>query len=184
MSELRYPITDRWADLSRCRGFRFLLGRAWMFGEGTALWCLTNPADADEEVDDRTALRVCAFSQRWGFQRALLVNTGPLRSPQPSDHRAWLRAQLMRPGGLAQSPALRANGEAIAAARREADAIVVAWGVMGTIIEREAVKLALRTLGRARLQCLGLTEGGHPKHPLARGRHRVPIDARPQAFQP
>lgn len=159
----------RWADLSDCLAFRWLLGRSW--GEGPRIaWVMLNPSTADATVDDPTLKRVTAFSRRWGYGSLVVVNQHPFRSPHPSALAAWLAA------GVGVPAAAAANAERVAEALSGAQAVVAAWGAGGD-----------PDLGRTLLAgrpaiCLGRTASGAPLHPLARGRMRVPDDAEPMPF--
>jgi hypothetical protein len=59
----------------------------------------------------------------------------------------------------------------------DASLVVVAWG-NGGVLHGRAREVGQRLAAAGiRLWCLGATKDGHPKHPLARGRERVPDDA-------
>lgn len=66
-----------------------------------------------------------------------------------------------------------------------ADVIIVAWGAhpMAKARERGVVAI-LQSYHQGQLLCLGTTADGSPKHPLARGRHRIPRDFAPVPWRP
>ncbi|MCR9268190.1 MAG: DUF1643 domain-containing protein, partial [Alphaproteobacteria bacterium] len=80
MRELLHPITESAAEISPCGVFRWSLTRGWGVGTGTVYWQCLNPSDADATRNDPSVLRMCAFSQRWGYRRMILGNLAPLRS--------------------------------------------------------------------------------------------------------
>ncbi len=114
---------------------------------------MLNPSVADEVRSDPTIRRVEGFSGRWGFERLVVVNLWSARATKPADLR-----KRARPGGDAR------NDDAISAAVAEADKVIAAWGVHGAWRGRDQEVLAL--LEGTEVFCLGLTKGGHPRHPL------------------
>ncbi len=156
----------RWADLSECLTFRWLLGRAW--GDGPRIaWLMLNPSTADASADDPTLSRVTAFSRRWGFGSLVVVNQHPFRSPHPSALAAWLAA------GEGVEAAAAANAARVAEALSGSRSVVAAWGAGGD------PELGRKLLAGRDAVCLGRTASGAPLHPLARGRMRVPDDVEP-----
>lgn len=113
---------------------------------------MLNPSTADAERDDPTIRRCASFARAWGLGGMTVVNLFALRATDP--------ARLRR----ARDPIGRDNDRHIAEAAAGADRVVVAWGVHGTLRDRDRAVLAL--LAGARPRCLGLTRGGHPRHPL------------------
>jgi hypothetical protein len=169
----REPIA-RAAEISACRDFRWTLRRRW--GPGPEIgWCMLNPSDADGNRDDPTVRECVAFSTAWGFSALVIVNFIPYRSPSPRAMLAWR---------------MRMTGNALIENARRADAAlapcvmqVAAWGCVAPILLDDLRRfLAPAISSRGPWHCLGTTADGSPKHPLARGRHRTPRDARPQQF--
>lgn len=165
----------RTATFSPDRYARYTLGRDWsdelVPGEGCVVWILCNPSTADKTQDDPTIRRVIRFSQRWGFERALILNLSPVRSPSPRV--AWNLHTSCAPRYLAR------NVGTIEGAVMSAERVVAAWGNVGEPFLSGELRAVLAPVD---LLCLGTTGGGAPKHPLARGRHRVPDDFAPQPF--
>ena len=140
--------------------YRYCLWRRWSAG-GTVAFVMLNPSTADAERDDPTIRRCAGFARAWGFGGMTVVNLFALRATDP--------ARLRR----ARDPVGRDNDRHIAAAAAGARMVVVAWGVHGDLAGRDRTVLAL-LVGR-RPRCLGVTSGGHPRHPLylaATTRHR------------
>ena len=169
---------------------RWSLGRRW--GSGLRLpWIMLNPSTADDGADDPTLRRVIAFSWLWGFDGALVFNLFPFRSPHPSNLAAWVREDRYAPSEIKDGWTI------IARAIEWSDAAMVAWGCPPGRIHYET-QIAAENLfdeingfgcsgDRSRVLkvfCLGKTGGGFPTHPMARGKHRVPNDARPIEFTP
>ncbi len=136
--------------------YRYLLTRKISEGRRTICWVMLNPSTADEARDDPTLRRVIGFSQR-GFDRLLVVNLFAMRCTDPEK-----LAHQPENGTIGPH-----NDMAIAYAARAADATCVAWGASPYADARwPAVLEILRCHARRPLYCLGLTSGGHPRHPL------------------
>jgi hypothetical protein len=147
------------AEISRCRVYRYRLVREWDRSRDTIVFCMLNPSTADGTKDDQTIRKCVGFAKSWGYGRLTVVNLFAFRATKPSDMRA------------ARDPIGPANDEWII--REATDRIVVcAWGagfaigrVPFAVITRPCVvRDLIRQAGRPRH--LGLTQHGHPKHPL------------------
>lgn len=134
----------------------------------TFLMC--NPSDATAFKPDPTVGECIKFTRRWGGDITWVVNLWALRSPYPSDLRK--RAVGFR-GDDAE------NDQAILLACLLANRIIVAWGNHGALDNRASNVLRMLAQHSWDLYCLGTTNDGHPKHPLARGKHRIPADQQP-----
>ncbi len=145
---------------------------AYVGGDRIAFLML-NPSTADAFQHDPTVGECIKRARQLGADVLEVVNLFALRSPYPADLRK--RAHGSR-GDDAD-----ANREILHACRG-AIMVIAAWGNHGALDHRATVvREMLREHGIA-LHCLGLTEGGFPKHPLARGRHRIPGDLMPQEW--
>jgi len=152
------PSPEEWSELPAAGAvfdpgarYRYRLWRRWAPGH-QVLFVMLNPSTADAERDDPTIRRCAGFARAWGFAGMTVVNLFALRATDP--------ARLRR----ARDPVGRDNDSHIAAAAAAADTVVVAWGIHGDLRARDRAVLAL--LAPHRPRCLGLTCGGHPRHPL------------------
>lgn len=136
---------------SRDGRYRYSLTRRWSDGP-RVVWVMLNPSTADAHTDDPTLRRCLAISMRHGFGSLEVVNLFALRSTDP----AALRHASDSVGPRADV--------AITRVVRQADAVVVAWGVPPRGLEARATEV-LRRLPVGVL-ALGLTAGAHPRHPL------------------
>ena len=158
----------REATLSQCGSYRFTLERAWSEGSGVT-WIMLNPSTADAAIDDPTIRRVIRFSQGWGHGSLRVLNLSPLRTPHPRECLAHALPEAVRAHNLA----LLSDVEG---------PVLAAWGVWGArLLLRDAELRSL--LDTLTLQALGTTRDGHPLHPLARGRHRVPDHTLPSPWR-
>jgi len=158
------------AVLSADQAYRYWLWRIWDRSLPLLVVCMFNPSTADHRKDDQTIGRCCHFAKAWGYGGILVINLWALRSSEPSMVRsvdpedAWGDAQ----------PQAWAN--AIEIARRQETPILAAWGNLGL---EDDFNPFLDAADGVPLICLGTTESGMPKHPMARGKHRVPDRQQP-----
>ncbi len=164
---------------------RFSMTRAW--GSGPCIsWTLFNPSDANDRRDDPTTQRMMGFSYRWGFGSMVVTNVYPFVASRPSE----LWALVGQWTDEAAGAAWRKNLQKVREAFDLAETRVAAWGngprpedlqefMLGATFSCDASEHD--GLGVVQIpvewKCLGVTIGGAPKHPLARGNHRVPDDA-------
>jgi hypothetical protein len=171
------------AVFSLDRKFRFLL-RRWITpreevdrrGEDRVItFVMLNPSTADAFGNDKTIDRCIAFTQRLGADTLEAVNLFPLTATDPAELRKAGSAQYAGDGAT--------NDRFIRATVARALMTVAAWGNHGRLYDR--AELALReggALHSVELHHLGLTENGYPKHPSARGKHRIPDDFVPVRY--
>ncbi|HKJ00091.1 MAG TPA: DUF1643 domain-containing protein [bacterium] len=152
-------------DASGC--YRYTLTRRWAPGGDSVAFVLLNPSTADAERDDPTIRRCMGFARDWGFAALEVVNLFAWRVTQP----AGLRRAPDPVGPENDAHLLRVTQ----AARR----VVLAWGIHGALGGRDAAVCALLASAVRRLECLGVTQGGHPRHVLY-----LPRDTRPVVYRP
>jgi len=143
------------AVYSPCEAYRYLLTRVWNPEGEKALFVMLNPSTATEVQNDPTVERCERRARALGFGAFRVTNIFAFRATDPRVMRAV--ADPIGPG----------NNAAIAdSAQGWADRIICAWGTHGAHLGRGAqVERLLRATGRP-LFTLGLSQGGHPKHPL------------------
>lgn len=185
-------------------GCRYWLKRAWGSG-GHICWIMCNPSLADDGKDDPTMLRVMDFSARWGYGSCVVINPIPFISSTPAEALAWWKRvgqawliEMESGRGISEarhteSKQWNANMGHAVRCIGEAQAHVVAWG---NNLPRELWNVWLQEVAEqtddgcgggmpdgapppVEWICLGTTQSGAPKHPLARGLHRVPPEFKP-----
>ena len=136
---------------SPCREYRYSLWREWDMSDSRyAMFVGLNPSTADEVNDDPTIRRCIGFAKAWGFGALCMANAFAYRATDPK----VMKAAAFPIGGD--------NDRWLKSCAAEAGVIIAAWGVHGDHMGRDSqLKLLL-----PRLQHLGLTKHGHPKHPL------------------
>jgi len=158
------------AEFSPCRRYRYRLWRTWGDPRELLLLVMLNPSTADASADDPTIRRCIAFAKRWKHGALEVVNLFAWRSTDPDE-------LLDVP-----DPVGPGNDEVVLAAARGARRVIAAWGAHRAAQERAPTVLRLLAGAGVVAYHLGLNEDGSPKHPLARGRHRIPDDIVPQPF--
>lgn len=183
-------------------GYRWTMTRGW--GSGPCiLWAPLNPSDADGKRDDPTTLRMMGFSHRWGFGSMVVVNVYPFISSTTDKLKAWRKtfdwktyeANGMRPWEYDQSSwsAFHHNRDVISKLLEPETVLVAAWGngvddadldhfLRGINITVDDEEFGVIPI-ELDWKCLGKTADGSPIHPLARGKHRVPDDAKLQVWK-
>lgn len=141
-SEYRYTLTRK-------------LGADTSSGD-RLLWIMLNPSTADDYVDDPTIRRIMRFSAAWGYVGLDVVNVFALRATDPAELRKH------------RDPVGPSNDYVISYYAIRAPKIVAAWGAEVSHFperERRVIEI-LRRVAVGKVQHLGLTAGGHPRHPL------------------
>lgn len=182
-------VRDPMREAAVSDGCRWWLKRAWGAGP-CILWAMANPSDADANRDDPTMQRVMDFSLRWGFGSCIVVNLVPRISPDPAMALAWWR--LSQKGGEEQHgwrEQWLKNLHHCIDLIGKADAHVAAWGNCLPEEVSENWRQALAELTDCCIDedeqkpvewlCLGTNSNGSPRHPLSRGKNRVPDDFQP-----
>lgn len=142
------------AVYSDCERYRYLLTRVWDPAGQKALFVMLNPSTATEVQNDPTVERCERRARTLGFGGFRVTNIFAWRDTDP---------KLMR---AAADPVGPANDDAIRDSCDWADRVIAAWGTHGAHLDRgRHVEALLRATGHP-LYHLGLTQQGHPKHPL------------------
>lgn len=157
------------AVLSDDRIHRYWLWRIWDRSRPVLVCCMFNPSTADAKKDDPTIMRLCHFAKAWGYGGLLVVNLYSLRSSDPHH----VRGNERQAYGPSQSDAI---GHALAIADGDGSPVLAAWGNLAN--DFDIVPFRQAAIG-IDLICLGTTQSGDPKHPMARGKHRIPDDQQP-----
>lgn len=151
------------AVYSHCESYRYLLTRVWDAQGPRALFVMLNPSTATETQNDPTVERCERRARALGFGAFRVTNIFAYRATDPR----VMRAQA-DPVGPENDAVIRDS------ALHWADRIICAWGTHGAHVQRgPQVAALLRATGKP-LFTLGLTQDGHPKHPLYIGYDRQP----------
>lgn len=169
---------NRSARISRCGRYRFQLTRSWD-ERPKLLVVMFNPSWANDLQDDPTVSLLCHIASHNGFGGIVVVNGIPLRSSTPDEAVEMVNTWDKR-RDWSDRDRLQENVAQIQREVASAGAILLAWGNLASrcapwfdhLLEQihEAMPLS------SELYCLGKTALGYPKHPLARGVHKVRKD--------
>lgn len=143
------------AVLSPCGTYRYTLDRVWDASRPTALFIMLNPSTADASEGDPTIRRCRSFATREGCGALTVVNLFALRSTDP--------------GTLSThpDPVGPQNDMHIALAiDRQPAVVIAAWGAHPFARHRMVQVADVLAAHGGRLECLGKTKGGDPRHPL------------------
>jgi hypothetical protein len=144
---------------SPCERYRYLLTRTWDATGPRVLFVMLNPSTATEVQNDPTVERCERRARALGFGAFRVTNIFAWRDTDPKAMRA--AADPVGPGNdqaIAQSAAEWVRGGH--------DRIVAAWGTHGAHLDRGAAVERILRQGGNDLYHLGLTQAGHPRHPL------------------
>ena len=133
---------------------RYSLVRRWSADLPLLGWLMLNPSTATAEKDDPTISRCQGFARRWGYGGVRIANVWTLVATDPTELLA--ADDRFQPAGLWTL--------------QESLHWVCGWGAFAERVPgwQHALSLTIRKLRMhaTRIDCLGLTQGGHPKHPL------------------
>ncbi len=196
MADVTY--VGKGATISSCGRYRYRLWREWRLWPEPAKWdwwfdddgkpvvdgagkqlgeplscvfIMLNPSTADGETDDPTIRRCVGFARRWGYDRIDILNLFAYRATKPSELLA-LGHEDDPVGSENQS-----HFNYVLADSYPVGLIVCAWGAHGGHLGQD--ETAIGWIGARDRFALGLTKGGHPRHPLY-----FPADAERVGFRP
>jgi hypothetical protein len=154
--------------------YRIKLSRDWDEGS-RALVIGCNPSTANALNDDPTSRWWNAWFKQAGFGGYDAANLYPFCTSSPTECRA-----IVEDNSSETKRALHEiNMPALVEMSRSAKSVFVCWGAIAwdaawvAMVSGEIMKARHR---EPTLWCWGTTQSGAPKHPLARGKHRIPKD--------
>jgi hypothetical protein len=170
---MRYRLaracTSRAAENLRCQRLGLTL-QTMSYELDRVVFLMLNPSTADAFELDPTVRECLRFARLWVPSIDLLevVNLFAFRSPYPKDLRA---APDRGDDEMADQQILEAC--------TGAELVIAAWGTGGELGGRASAVSSMLHDNGVQLHRLGLTKDLHPKHPLARGKHRIPREQHP-----
>lgn len=144
------------AGFSDCRTYRYWLSRVWDKHHPPLCVIGLNPSTADETQDDPTIRRCMRFARDWDFGGLVMVNLFARRATNPKELYAYGGIDSVGPQ----------NDQHLAGCAFGAGQILAAWGAHGRFLDRGRAVIRMLQAQRVELYCLGLTQGGQPRHPL------------------
>lgn len=159
---------------------RWWLTRKW--GPGPIACVIGhNPSNADGTKDDPTTRWWNAWFQLFGFGGYVAVNLYPWRSADPAE--VYRRVDGIDNGDWAARDELyySNHGIVVKEAKRAAQ-VFVCWGGIArdcNWLDHLIEEIQTGEAPYPDLWCWGKTASGSPKHPMARGKHRIAPDQKP-----
>ena len=148
-------LTD--AVLSGDGRYRYWLGRHWSYADPIATFIMLNPSTADASADDPTIRRCIGFARSWGMGGIVVLNLYALRATDPRELWKVTTAEAVGPDNDRHLEDWARN------ARLWGTPLIAAWGANA---KPRRVKEVLALPGMHRLNALGVTKAGQPRHPL------------------
>lgn len=169
----------RGATYSDCGTLRLTLTREWADGPRVC-YIGHNPSTAGHETDDPTSLAWVHFAKVNGFGSYVAVNMYPFRSPSPVECRQWADWENNGPDWWVRDRLMQ-NQSIVATEAKRSDIVVACYGAI--MLDDLWADAVLDEIQQGEepwpdIYCFGLTASGAPKHPLARGKHRIPRDSK------
>lgn len=163
----------RTAWISSCQRYRHSLGRHWDRSKGFVLFIMLNPSTADADKDDPTIRRCIGFAKCWGYGGIEVCNLFDWRATKPEHLRNKLAIAVSDKCDMM-----------IRRRARQAGKVIAAWGNVPWAERRikEVFEMVYQwhekvLFEEKRWDCLRLTKGGYPSHPLY-----VPANVKPTLF--
>jgi hypothetical protein len=151
---------------------RIKLSRDWAAGP-RALVVGCNPSTANALSDDPTSRWWNAWFKQAGFGGYDAMNLYPFCTSSPVECRSIVDAD----SDETRYALHEVNLPALLELSQSANQVFVCWGAIAwdsTWINHVCEALRSGRTEGASLWCWGMTKDGAPKHPLARGKHRIP----------
>jgi hypothetical protein len=151
--------------------YRIKLSRDWADGP-RALVIGCNPSTANALSDDPTSRWWNAWFKQAGFGGYDAANLYPFCTSSPAECRAIVEASSEE----TRHALYEVNLSALLELSVSASQVFVCWGAIAwdsTWINHVCEKILRSCPEEPTLWCWGKTKAGAPKHPLARGKHRI-----------
>lgn len=170
------PVMKRSAHVA-APGIRRTLSRQWGLGP-RALVIGCNPSDADAAKDDPTSRWWNAWFELFGFGAYDAANLYSFCTSSPIECRRRVDHAIGGPEWYDRDE-IFANLYGLVDLAKSADQVFVCWGAIAwdqDWIEHVVEEIQTGVEPWPDLWCWGTTANGAPKHPLARGKHRIAPD--------
>jgi hypothetical protein len=154
---------------------RIELGRRWGPGpKACMIGC--NPSTADAFEDDPTCRWWIEWCRHFGFGSLVAVNLYPFCTSSPAECRRVASWEDNGPDWHARDKIHHVNLPAVVASAKAADQVFACWGAIAwdlNWIDHVVEEIQSGEASYPDLWCWGKTATGAPKHPMARGVHRI-----------
>ena len=162
-------------------GNRITLTRVWEKDKPLALVIGCNPSTADGLTDDPTVRWWNKWFRQAGFGGYVAMNLYPFCTSSPAECKKIADWENNGPDWYARD-AIQSNLASVVEQSETAHQIFVCWGAIAW--DLDWIEFFVEEVGQYYmpvdgLWCWGTTKNGAPKHPMARGKHRIPADQEP-----
>lgn len=160
---------------------RLDLRREWGPGP-TACVIGHNPSDAGADRDDPTSRWWNAWFQLFGFGGYVAVNLYPWVTSDPREVYEITERLYAGLDWGARDDLHFTNLPHVIKCAKAADQVFVCWGAIArddAWVENVVEEIQCGEAQCPDLWCWGMTGSGAPKHPMARGKHRIARDQKP-----
>lgn len=158
------------ANISEDDLYRYSLERYWALGKALP-FIMLNPSTADHTKDDPTIRRCVSFAVALGYSGAVVYNLFAYRTPSPQ----VLMEMAIHGQDIVGPENDRILSNVLMDAAAHCDPVIVGWGnALPPKFMQPRVDWLKALPGAESMHALGVTKGGHPRHPLY-----LPADARP-----
>lgn len=167
------PVLHRAAHFA-APGIRSRLSRDWCPGP-RALVIGCNPSSAGANADDQTSRWWNAWFHLFGFGGYDAMNLYPFCTSSPPECRSRVE-RAMDGADWHDRDHLFANLEQLVKTAKQSHQVFVCWGAIAwdsDWIDHVVEEIQTGVEPYPNLWCWGKTASGAPKHPLARGKHRI-----------
>ena len=166
------------AIFSDCGRYRYRLERIWDPEKLILPWVLLNASTAGSTRNDPTVTRVIGFTRRWGFGGFWLVNAYAAVATKPQD--LFAMGDNVGPCNrhYVQATICEAYRQARILSESAEFPVIAGWGDHGARGNQDlrVLEWILRAGAPVRIQCLGVTKLGCPRHPLYRAADTEPVN--------
>jgi len=138
------------AIFSGDRIYRYALSRWWDEKKPAVMIIGLNPSTADENTNDPTIRRCIGFANRWGFGKLFVCNLFAYKATNPKDLFAY------------HEPIGNENDQMIMKISKEVQRVVLAYGNLGTFLNRHKKILSLVE----NPHYINISKRNLPMHPL------------------
>ena len=142
------------AQFSPDGNYRYWLSREWAASNESCAFIMLNPSTATADRDDPTIRRCIRFAQGWGYGTLYVANLFAFCTSDPN----YLKTTA--------DPVGPDNDQSILAVMARCSLTIAAWGANGVYLDRHHRVVQLIASVGGRLWHLGLSNAGHPRHPL------------------
>lgn len=152
------------AKFSDCERYRYFLSEIWDRQRPLVMFLMMNPSVAGHEYADPTLIKTGKYARAWGYGGQLVANVHAYRV---TDSKRLIEIE---------DPVGPKNNAALLHMARNAEIIVLAYGLPPKPLRPRAAAVVDMLRGNFPLKYLQLTRNGTPRHPLYLNSGLLPLE--------